>query len=198
VGGESAEQVGAQHRGDHGAETAAGLAGDRAVRGIGNGAIARVHVADDLVAEVGMVAADRDGIDELAAAVTGPGIDVDDDRAGRRAGGEDLVGGFGERLAVGLAVAPHLQMAGVALDHVDARITAVGFVVVTGRDVDPQRPAGRIAERVAGEELGVDGEFVESSGQFGRPGQHGHQAKLAQHTRCAHFRFAICPDRTGN
>ncbi len=57
VAGQAAEQVRAQHRRDHRAEAAAGLARDAAVRGRGQRAVAGVDERHHLVAEVGVVRA---------------------------------------------------------------------------------------------------------------------------------------------
>lgn len=57
VGGEGAEQIWAEHRGDRGAESAAGLARDGSVVARGERAVAGVDVRDDLFAQVGVVAA---------------------------------------------------------------------------------------------------------------------------------------------
>jgi len=54
----------------------------------------RVHPGNDLVAEVGVVAAGARRVDELAATVGGPGVDVDDDGRRVRAVGEHPVGGL--------------------------------------------------------------------------------------------------------
>ena len=103
------------------------------------GPVAPVHPRHHLVTQVGVIPPGAVGIDELAAAVGGPRVHVDDDRRRRRAVREYRVCGLGERLPVNAAVAPHGEMAGVPLDHVDGRIAATGLVVVAGRQVDPER-----------------------------------------------------------
>ena len=71
VRGQRAEQVRPQHRGDHRAEPAAGLAHDRPVRGRVQRPVVRVHPGHHLVAQVGVVLAGARRVHELAAAVAG-------------------------------------------------------------------------------------------------------------------------------
>ena len=58
--------------------------------------------------------------------------------------------------------APHVDLAGHPLDQVDRREAAVGLGVVRGREVDPERPHVRVAERVAAQDLALDLELVEA------------------------------------
>ncbi len=105
----------------------------------------RVDVRDDLVAEVGVVVADRRRVEVLRAAERGERVDEHD----HRLGGErvDPVR-VGERPR--LDVEPRVDHARHALDHVDARVPAR---LVLGHP-DVQRPLVRIAERVAAERFG--------------------------------------------
>jgi hypothetical protein len=138
--GESPEQVRAQHRRDHGAEPAGGLAADRPVRPVGQRPVARVDERHDLLAQVAVVAPGARGVDELAAAVSGPGVDEDHHRRRDVASGEYRVGCFRKGLPVRAAIAPHGQLPGVALKHIHARV-ALRRAVVTWGDIDPQRAA---------------------------------------------------------
>jgi hypothetical protein len=137
-----------------------------------NRPVAAVDERDDLVAEVRVIATGAGGVDELAAAVGRPRIDVDDDRWGRLAAGEDCVRGLEERLAERGPVAPHGQLTGVPLDDVDARVAAVWLVVVAGWEVDPERSLMWVTERVAAQQRTVDDVLVDPSGELSRPGQH--------------------------
>ena len=172
VAGEPTEEVGTQHRRDEGTEAAARLAGDAAVLWRRQRAVARVDERDDLVAQIAVVAAGRRRVDELRAAVRRPGVDVDDDARRDLAGGDLLVGDLGIRLAERRAVAPHRQHPGVALEHVHRRVAGVG-AVVPGRDVHPQRALVRVAERVVAQQLAVDQQLVDASGERVAPRQHG-------------------------
>ena len=116
VAREAAEEVGPEHRRDGRAVAAARLAADAAepVR-----LVALVDERHDLVAEVGVVAAAAGGVDELRAADGRPGVDEDDPRVDVRVV-EELEEGRPE----GGAVAPHVELAGEALEHVDRRAAA--------------------------------------------------------------------------
>src|SRR3954468_16044678 len=96
-----------------------------------------VDPRDDLVAEVGVVVADARRVEELGAADRGPGVDPDDDRRRRLAASEELVGELREvPRAKRRAVAPHVELPGVALDLVDRWVAPLRLVVVAGRQVD--------------------------------------------------------------
>ncbi len=172
VRGQRAEQVRPQHRRDHRAEPAAGLAHDRAVRRAGQRAVPGVDPGHDLVAQVGVVAAGPRGVHELAAAVLRPRVHVGDDGRRGLAAREHAVRGLGERLPEGAPVGPRGHVAGVSLDHVHRRVAPAGLVVVTGRQVDPDRPLGRVTQRVAAQKLAGDDALVDPSGEFRGPGQH--------------------------
>ena len=173
MGGQGPEDVRSEHRRDHRSETAARLAADRPVLGSGRGSVVLVDVRDHLVAEVGVVGAGPRGVDELAAAVGRPGVDVDDD--GRRclSVGEDGVSSLEEGLAEGGPVAPHGDLSGVALDDVDAGVATGGLRVVAGWYVDPQRTDVGVPQRVPAQQGALDDVLVHTSGQFRGPGQHG-------------------------
>src|SRR5580700_4629166 len=49
----------------------------------------------------------------------------------------------------------------------------MGFVVISGRQVHPDRTLVRVAERVPPEQLTADDMLVDTAGEIGRPGQHG-------------------------
>ena len=63
----------------------------------------------------------------------------------------------------GGAVPPHVELSGHPLDQVDRREAPVGLGVVGGREIDPERPDVRVAERVAAQQLALDLELVEAS-----------------------------------
>ena len=138
---------------------------------VGGGGIALVHERHHLVAQVVVVPAGPGRVQELAAAERRPRVDEHDDRRRRTTPGEHRVGRLHERLAVRRPVVPHRDGAGVALDHIDARVAALGFVVVPRRHVDPQRPLARVPERVAPQHLGGEDVFVEAAGQRRGPRQ---------------------------
>ena len=115
---EAAEQVGAQQRRDHRAVAAGRLALDAAVPGAraACGKL-RVDVRDELVAEIGVVVADRRRVEELRAADRGERVDEHDDRLGRERRDRS-----GIRRAPRLDVEPGVRHPRHALDHVDRRV----------------------------------------------------------------------------
>lgn len=163
MGRQGPEQVRAQHRRDHGAEPTARLATDGTVRRARHGAVVAVDEGHDLVTEVGVVVPGSRRVDELAAAVGRPGIDVHHDRRRRLPRGEHSVSGLDERLSERGAVAPHAQLPGVALDDVDRRVTAVRLVVVSRRHIDPQRALMGVPERVAPQSGAVEDMLVNAT-----------------------------------
>ena len=170
---EPAPEVRAEHRRHHGAVAAARLARDAAVLARGHRSVARVHPRHHLIAEVGVVAAGARRVHELAPPDGGPAVDPDQDAGRRVAGREEPVGQLGEVQPERGAVVPHVHLARVALDHVDARVAVVALVVVPRRDVDRDRTDVRVAERVALQHLALDRPLVHASGELDRPGQHG-------------------------
>ena len=162
VRGQAAEQIGPEHRRDHGPEAAARLALDAPMAAVSQRAVASVDERDDVLAEIGVVATRSRGVDELRASVGRPGVDVDDDAGRGLAAGEQAVGGFGERQAVGAPVGPHRHGTGVALDNVNRRIPLGRAVVVAGGHVHPERALNRVAQGVAFEGPTVDRQPVDS------------------------------------
>jgi hypothetical protein len=160
VGGEGAEQVGAQHRGDHGAQSPARLPRDGAVVPIGQCPIATVHPGHDLLAQVRVVPPGADGVDVLAAAVGRPGVHERQDHRRSLAAGEDPVDQLGNRLAKRGSVAPRRERAAVSQQQVGHGIAAVRLVVAW-RQVDPYGTARRVAERVVAQQRAVDELLVE-------------------------------------
>jgi hypothetical protein len=148
VARETAEEVGPEHRCDQRAEASARLPRHAAVFGRGERAIAVVDERHDLVAEVRVVAPGPGRVDELAAAVRRPGVDVDNEARGRVAAREERVRLLGEGPAERRAVPPHRDVARVALEDVDGWVAPGRFLVVLRRHVDVQRPLVRVAERV--------------------------------------------------
>jgi hypothetical protein len=104
----------------------------------------RVDERHYLVAQVAVVAPGTRGVDELAAAIGRPGVYEDQERRRDVASGEDGVRSLREWLAERIAVAPHRQMPGVPLDHIDAWVPLLRSVIAW-RDIDPQRAACRIS-----------------------------------------------------
>jgi hypothetical protein len=74
-----------------------------------------------------VVAAGPRRVEELAAAERGPTVDPDADRRRRLASGKQLVGELGEGGPKRGPVAPHVELAGKALDYVDGRVAAFGL-----------------------------------------------------------------------
>ena len=136
---------------------------------IGGGRIALVDERDDLVAEVGLIAPGPGRVEELRSAVAGPAVDHDDDRVGAIRRGQHRVHPLDEGRLEGAAAGPHVELAGVALDHVDARQRPRMVELDSGRPEHVERPPGRIAERVVGEEVGFDHEPVEGAGERPAP-----------------------------
>ena len=180
VRGERAEHVGAQHRHHHRAVAARGLAGQAAAVAVGGRRVARVDELDDLVAEVVHVAPGAGRVEELRAAVARPGVDEHDDRVRAGARGEQRVEGLDHRRLERVAREPHVELARVALDHVDRGQRARVVALDAGRAVDVERAAGRVAERVVGEHVGLDDEPVERPVHRPLPGSAGGALDLAQ------------------
>ena len=156
VAREAAEEVGTEHR-RHGRAVAAARLAAHAAQPVR--LVALVHERHDLVAEVGVVAAAAGRVDELRAADGRPGVDEDDARVD-----VGVVEELEEGRAEGGAVAPHVELAGVALEHVDGRAA-----LVAGRRVDPQRPLVRVAERVPAQRVADEHVLVERPAQLSRP-----------------------------
>ena len=150
MAGEALEEIGPEHRRHRRALAAARLAGDAAVA---VRLVALVDERDDLVAEVGVVAAAAGRVDELRAADRRPGVDEDDAGVDVR-----VVEQFEEGRPEGGAVAPHVELPGEALEDVDR-----GPAGVRRRRVDPERPLVRVAERIAAQRLARDHVLVERS-----------------------------------
>ena len=176
VGDEPAEQVRAEHRRDHRAVAAAALAGDAAVARIGQRAVRSVDERHDLVTQVGVVPAGPGRVEELRAAVAGPGVDEGDDRGVSPRLREPRVDRLEHRRGERLAVAPHVDLSGHSLDEIDRWIAPIRLVVVARRGVDVERAPMRIAERVAGERLGVDRQLVDAA----RPSASPRRGKVGQ------------------
>jgi len=164
VGRERAEQVGPQHRRDHRAEPSARFPGNGPVRGVGDRPVERVHVGDDFVAQVRVIAPGARRVDELAAAVGGPGVRVHHDRGRRVAAREHRVGGLGERLPEGHPIPPHRHMPRVPLDYVHGGVRAVRLVAVAGWRVHEQWPLVRVSQRIVAQQSAADHVLVYPSG----------------------------------
>ena len=83
----------------------------------------------------------------------------------------------------GCAREPHVELAGEALDDVDGRERLRVVELDAGRAVDVQRPPRRVAERVAGQRLGLDHEPVERAVQRPLPRRARRPFDLADHAR---------------
>ena len=176
---ESAEQVRPEHRRDHRPVAATRLPGDPPVIALGQGPVATVDERHDLLAQVGVVATGGRRVEVLTATVGRPAVDEHHDGRGRRTLARPLTGeqridvlrgGRSERRPV----PPHVDLAGHPLDEVDRRIAPGRSVVVTRRDVHPDRPLRRVAERVADERRAVDRELIETTVERPGPGTHVH------------------------
>ena len=80
----------------------------------------------------------------------------------RSSAGEEVVGELREVAPERRAVAPHVELAGEALDHVDRGVAAIRLVVVARRQVDPERPLVRVAERVSAQRVALEDESPRS------------------------------------
>ena len=161
VRGERAEHVRPHHRHDHRAVAAGRLAGQRARFAVGQRRIALLDERDDLVAQVVLIAAEPERVQELRTAVGRPAVDERDQRVRAVAGGEHRVDPLDHRELERGAVEPHVDLARVALDDVDDGQRSRVVELDPGRAVDVQRPACRIAQRIVRQELGFDDETVE-------------------------------------
>ena len=170
VGREGREDVRAHHRHDHRPVAARRLAGDRAMVAVRRGRVALVDERHDLLAEVGLVAAGPGRVEELRSAVARPAVDHHDDRVGTVLGGEHRVHALDEGRLERAPARPHVELSRVALDHVDAGQGPGMIELDAGRAQHVQRPPGRVAERVVGEDLGLDDEAVERAGERPAPG----------------------------
>ena len=118
----AAEDVGAHHRHDHRAVAARRLAGDPAVVAVGGGRVALVDERDDLVAEVGLVAAGRRSSRGTASRRSC----VQQSTMTTIASGHSSEASSSSTRSIkvgskNVPVRPHVELAGVALDHVDRR-----------------------------------------------------------------------------
>src|ERR1035438_7237765 len=103
-----AEEVRPEHGGDHGAVAAARFPRDAAMRGDGERAVVRVDPPDHVLAEIGVIPADRRGVEELAASQRCPGVDEDNDGGrGSIVTAEERVAQLEEAGPEGAAIAPH-------------------------------------------------------------------------------------------
>src|SRR2546430_15214865 len=159
----------AQQGRDHRPVSATRLAGDAAMTRLRQRGIAGVDPGDDLVAKVRVVFARAGRVDVLATTHRRPGVDVDEDAGWRAAGGELGVGQLGEVSPHGWPIPPHVDLAGQAHDHVDARIAALRIRLIPGRQVDPERAAVGIAERILLEHLALEEMLVIASLRFEKP-----------------------------
>ena len=116
-------------------------------------------------------------------------VDPDHEAGRRLAAGEELVDQLGDGRAEGGPVAPHVELAGQPLDLVERRVAAVRLVVVAGRQVDPERPLVRVAERVAPQRLADDHVLLEAPLQG--PGPWLHAITFTRAGACARSNLSI-------
>ena len=187
VGGERAEHVGAQHRHDHRPVAAGRLAGQPAVVAVRGRRVVRVDERHHLVAEIGHGTA-RSSVESrnceppnvVQASTSTTIASGQPPVANRWSSRSRNVGSKATRLR------PHVELAGVALDHVDRRQRPGVVALHARRAVDPQRPVGGVAERVAGQQLALHHEPVERAVQRALPGRPGGDVAPAQrHARPA-------------
>src|SRR5437660_2725866 len=174
VAGEGAEQVRPQHRRDHRAVATAGVGHHAAVAGDRQRPEAGGHPGHHVLAQVRVVAAGGRRVEVLAAAERRPAVDEDHDAGRRLAGREQLVHHLGERVRERAPVAPHVHLAGVSLQDVDRGIAPVGPVVVRRRQIDPERPAGGVVQRVVAQVAAVDPDLLQPARPLDVPGSHGY------------------------
>ena len=96
--------------------------------------------------------------------------------------GKEIVGELREVAPEGGAIPPHVELAGEALDHVDGGVAPVRLVVVAGRQVDPERPDVRIAERVPAQRVALEAGLLEAARGLERPGLHAADARRTPRT----------------
>jgi hypothetical protein len=116
-----------------------------------------------------VVSAGAGRVDVLAPAQRGPTVDIDKNAGLGPAGGELGIGQLREVSAECGAVSPHVDLAGKPHDHVDARIAALRIDVVTGWQINPERPTVRIAQGVAFQDLTRKDVFVIAALGFEKP-----------------------------
>ena len=148
-------------------------AGSRPRRGRRQRAVVLVDPGHHLVAEIGVIAAGAGRVEELAAAEGRPGVHPHDHAGWRLANREQLVGELGEVAAEGGAIAPHVELTGQPLDHVDGGVAPLRLVVVAGRHVHPERPLVRVAERVVAQRRALEDVLLIASGRLRAPRPHG-------------------------
>jgi hypothetical protein len=138
---------------------------------VGVGRIARIDERGDLVAQVVLVAAEGERVQELRAAVAGPAVDEHDDRVGTLACREHRVEPLEHRRLEPGPVEPHVELARVALDDVDARQRARVVEVHAGWAIHVQRPPRRVPERVVRQQLRFHHQPVERAVDRALPGR---------------------------
>src|SRR5256714_4381628 len=138
----------------------------------GQGSILGIDPGHDLVTQVGVVAPGGRRVHELAAAERGPAVHPYQDARWSFSPGEQLIGQFREVLPEGRAVAPHVELAGQALYHVNRWVAPRWLLVVARRQVDPDGPRVWVAQGVIFEDLTFEDSFFVTSAKFKRPWIH--------------------------
>src|SRR5207247_2485225 len=138
------------------------------------------------VAEIGVVAADRSGVDELRAAERGEGVDEHDDRLGC-----ELVDLLGNRPPPRAHVEPRRGEAGEALQEID------GGVALLARVVGRRRPyvrgaLVRIAERVVAQRLARERELLPAARKRYTRGAHGAWSRSSRSLRAPPIGIRSC------
>src|SRR5437588_6006907 len=138
----------------------------------GQGSILGIDPGHDLVTKVGVVAPGGRRVYELAAAERGPAVNPYQDARWSFSPGEQLIGQFREVLPERRAVAPHVELAGQALYHVNRWVAPRWLLVVARRQVDPDGPRVWVAQRVIFEDLTFEDSLFVTSRKFERPWIH--------------------------
>src|SRR5437588_3501922 len=138
----------------------------------GQGSILGIDPGHDLVTKVGVVAPGGRRVHELAATERGPAVYPYQDARWSFSPGEHLIGQFREVLPEGRAVAPHVELAGQALYHINRWVTPRWLLVVARRQVDPDWPRVWVAQGVIFEDLTFEDSFFVTPAKFERPWIH--------------------------
>ena len=157
--GEAAEQIGPEHRPDHRPETARRRSREPAVRGLRKRSEPRVDEADDVVAEVAAVVADRRRVDPLRTAERGEAVDGDEHRVERQ-----RVELLGKRRRERRDVEPGARLRGHRVQQVDRGVAPFRLGVVVARRPDEERPGRGVAERVPLQGLALERELLPAHG----------------------------------
>jgi hypothetical protein len=110
-----------------------------------------------------VVVADTGRVEELRAAVRRPGVHEDDECRRTIVVGEERIDQLDDVRPERRAVAPHVDLPGVALDQVDRRKRRL---TRARRGVDPERTLVGVTEAVPAQGLALEHVLVEASDQI--------------------------------